>query len=225
MLFGRIVPACDFLLPSLPKEPAEMETDPEIVLVSDDSVASATHRLCGRVKELRTRRQWTLEQLAKTCGVSRSMLSQIERRQVNPTFSVAYRIAQALGVSLGELVNEPPPARIDVVRGEDPKYHFRRDMGHSIRTLYPMHLERDVEFYEVKLQPGGELRSMPHLEGTREFLTVQKGRIRVVSGADSVLLSGGDSARYPADVEHAICNVGRGEALAFLVAVYRTDPL
>jgi mannose-6-phosphate isomerase-like protein (cupin superfamily) len=150
------------------------------------------------------------------------MLSQIERQQVNPTFHVAYRIAQAFGVSLGELVDQPEAVpTIEVIRAHDEQYHFRKDPQHSVRTLSPIHLEKEVEFYEVRLQSGAALRSLPHLEGTREFLTVQKGRVRVVAGPAQAKLDTGDSARFPADVPHAIENVGRGEALAFLVAVYR----
>jgi transcriptional regulator with XRE-family HTH domain len=185
---------------------------------------AATDRLCQRVKQLRQARRWTLEQLAQASSVSRSMLSQIERRTVNPTFHVAYRIAHALGVSLGELVDaDERPRGIEVIRADDRHYHFRDELDHSVRTLYPMHLEKDVEFYEVKLRPAGVLASPPHLEGTREFLTVQRGRVRVRSGAQSVVLESGDSARYFADVAHELRNEGRGEALAFLVAIYQPD--
>jgi quercetin dioxygenase-like cupin family protein len=78
-----------------------------------------------------------------------------------------------------------------------------------------------VEFYEVELQPGGMLRSAPHFEGTREFLTVQKGQVRVESANDSESLRPGDSASYRADVPHAIVNTGKGEAIIFLVDIYR----
>lgn len=186
-----------------------------------ETADSATVRLCQRVRELRGSRGWTLEQLAQASGVSRSMLSQIERQQVNPTFHVAYRIAQAFGMSLGQLVEEENEPSIEVIRSHDEHYHFRSDEDHSVRSLYPMHLEKDVEFYELKLRPGARLPSSPHLAGTREFLTVQKGRIRLVSGNDEVLLEAGDSARYPADVDHVIENAGRRDALAFLVAIYR----
>lgn len=186
------------------------------------SADAATERLCQRVKELRAARRWTLEQLAAAAGVSRSLISQIERQQVNPTFPVAYRLAQALGVSLGELVAPlESTAAIELIRADDPHYHFRNEPDHQLRTLYPMHLEKDVEFYELKLQPGGKLASTAHIEGTREFVTVQKGRVRVSAGDASVELGIGDSARYPADVAHEIANLGRGEALVFLVAIYR----
>ena len=185
---------------------------------------NATGRLSRRVHELRRARHWTLEQMASASGVSRSMLSQIERQEANPTFAVAYRIAQAFGMSLGELVDAPEETPgIEVIRAQDEAYQFRNDPECSLRTLFPLHLEKDVEFYELKLRPGHSLRSSAHLKGTREFLTVQKGRVRLRSGERDELLGPGDSAHYPADVPHAVENVGRSEAVAFLVAIYRTS--
>src|SRR6266545_4498131 len=160
-----------------------------------------------RLKQLRTERTWSLDALARASGVSRSMLSQIERGQANPTVGVTFRIARAFGISLAELL-EAPGATTSVT---------------VIRTLSPLNLEKDVEFYEVQLKEGGELRSAAHFRGTREFLTVQKGRVRVESGSDVEDLVKGDSASYRADLPHAIVNVGRGPAHVFLVDIYRTS--
>jgi quercetin dioxygenase-like cupin family protein len=110
---------------------------------------------------------------------------------------------------------------VDVIRASDRAYHYRSDKDCEIRTLSPLHLEKDVEFYEFTLQPGGALRSSPHFEGTREFLTVQKGSVRVESAGDAEELEPGDSASYRADVPHAIVNAGRSVAVIFLVDIYR----
>lgn len=178
--------------------------------------------LCRRIKQLRTERGWSLDALSRACGVSRSMLSQIERNRANPTLAVTFRIAQAFGMGVGELVEAPSAiSAIDVIRAADRSFHYRSDKNCSIRTLSPLHLEKDVEFYEVQLSAGGALRSAPHFQGTREFLTVVKGRVRVESGNDMEELSHGDSASYRADVPHAIVNAGKGEALVFLVDIYR----
>ena len=178
--------------------------------------------LGGRVKELRKLRGWSLDALANASGVSRSMLGDIEREQANPTLAVTMRIAQAFGMSLGELIEMPSAtSAVTVIRANDHAYDYRSDKSCRIRTLSPLNLEKDVEFYEVQLQPGGELRSAPHFEGTREFLAVQKGQVRVESAEDSETLHPGDSASYRADVPHAIVNVGKGEAVIFLVDIYR----
>jgi quercetin dioxygenase-like cupin family protein len=125
-------------------------------------------------------------------------------------------------MSLGELIEMPSAtSAVTVIRANDHAYDYRSDKSCRIRTLSPLNLEKDVEFYEVQLQSGGELRSAPHFEGTREFLAVQKGQVRVESAEDSETLHPGDSASYRADVPHAIVNVGKGEAVIFLVDIYR----
>ncbi|MGY8675119.1 MAG: helix-turn-helix domain-containing protein [Verrucomicrobiia bacterium] len=186
---------------------------------SDEAISV---RFGTRVKELRAAHDWSLEQLAGASGVSRSMLSQIERNNANPTIAVAFRIAQALGMTLADLVEDPSAtSSIRVVRSDDRMYHYRSDKDCSIRTLSPLDLEKDVEFYELRLKEGGSLRSAAHFEGTREFLTVQRGKVRVESGNDTEELNRGDSGNYRADQPHAIVNLGRGEAVALLVVVYR----
>jgi transcriptional regulator with XRE-family HTH domain len=177
-------------------------------------------RVCRRLRELRKQRHWTLQQLADISGVSRSMLSQIERGQVNPTLAVTFRIARAFGRSLAELVEEPGvSAAMTVIAATDTTYRFRSDDTCRIRTLYPMHLEKDVEFYEVWLAPGGMLKSSAHFAGTREMVTVSKGKVAVTSSQERREVPAGDSAHYPADVPHAIENLGPNEALVYLVVV------
>jgi len=84
--------------------------------------------LCRRVRELRKKKGWTLEELSAACGVSRSMLSEIERGNANPTLAVACRIAQAFDLALGELVQSPAAsARVEVIRADDRTYHYRSD--------------------------------------------------------------------------------------------------
>jgi transcriptional regulator with XRE-family HTH domain len=181
----------------------------------------APPQICQRLRALRAQRAWSLDDLARGSGVSRSMLSQIERGRANPTLAVAFRIAHAFGLSLAELVESTEAgSKIAVIRAQDRAYHYRSDADCAIRTLSPLNLEKDVEFYEVRLQEGGVLRSAAHYQGTREFLTVVRGKVRVESAAEGSELGPGDSASYRADVDHAIANAGRGEAEVFLVVIY-----
>src|SRR3954454_22712136 len=96
----------------------------------DDEPDAISGQLCDRVRELRKRKGWTLEQLSAACGVSRSMLSEVENGRANPTVAVAHRIATAFGMTLGELVDGPAAAagpHIDVIRGDDRQFHYRSD--------------------------------------------------------------------------------------------------
>lgn len=174
--------------------------------------------LCQRVTELRKNNKLTLEQLATASGVSRSMLSQIERGQANPTLAVTFRIAQAFGISIGELVDQPwASSPIEVVHGDDASNIFRADDECRIRTLSPLHMEKDIEFYELRIAPKSKLSSAAHYEGTKELLTVASGSARIVSGDTACVLSEGDSAHYRADLQHTIENNGRKELVCYLV--------
>lgn len=187
-----------------------------------DRVESINEHLGRRVKKLRAGRGWSLDNLAQASGVSRSMLSEIEREKANPTLTVTFRIASAFGMGIAELIETSErQAAIQVVRASDRGQVYRSDKNCQIRTLSPLNLEKDVEFYEVTVRVGCELRSTPHYEGTREFLTVEKGNIRLESLDDSADLGPADSATYRADVPHSIVNIGDCEAVLFLVDIYR----
>jgi|TARA_B110000914_G_C15518998_1_gene475629 transcriptional regulator with XRE-family HTH domain len=174
--------------------------------------------LCQRVAKLRKQHGLTLDQLANTSGVSRSMLSQIERGQANPTLTVTFRIAQAFGITIGKLVDQPWEApSIEVLHGGDANNLFRSDDKCTIRTLSPLQLERSVEFYEIALAPGESLQSAAHFEGTRELLTVTKGEAEVESGETCRHLHENDTASYRADLNHCIRNVGKERLVCYLV--------
>lgn len=191
--------------------------------IPETSPEAINENLGRRVKKLRTDRGWSLEELATVSGVSRSMLSEVEREKANPTLTVTFRIARAFGLTLQELIEsaETSASKIQVIRASDRAQVYRSDKQCEIRTLSPLNLEKDVEFYELTLRPGGALRSQPHFEGTREFLTVEEGSVRIESGTDTDELGKGDSGTYRADVPHAILNTGKAAALVFLVVIYR----
>ena len=187
-----------------------------------EAVDPISGQISQRVKLLRQQRGWSLEQLATASGVSKSMLSQIERNQANPTLAVTCKIAQAFSMSLAEFVEMPSASSaIHVIRADDREHLYRSDEAVEIRTLSPLNLEKDVEFYQVRLKAGGALKSAAHFQGTREFLTVEQGKVRVESSNDTAELAKGDSTTYRADVPHAIENIGKGEATVFLVVIYQ----
>jgi transcriptional regulator with XRE-family HTH domain len=171
---------------------------------------SINENLGRRVKKLRGDRGWSLEELASASGVSR------------PTLSVTYRIARAFGLTLQDLIESADSATtIQLIRAGDRAQVFRTDKQCQIRTLSPLNLEKEVEFYELRLPAGGGLLSQPHVEGTREFLTVEEGSVDLRSGDSTEALAKGDSATYRADVVHGIANSGKREAVLFLVVIYR----
>ncbi len=191
-------------------------------LNTDETTDLTSQVLQDRVTALRKKNKLTLNQLAALSGVSRSMLSQIERGQANPTLGVTFRIAQAFGISIGELVEQADSsANIDIVHADDPNNLFRGDKECKIRTLSPLHTGKSVEFYELKIAAKSNLKSAAHIEGARELLTVTQGSASIESGTTHCVLGVGDSAHYRADLEHCIENTGKDELVCFLVVTYQ----
>ena len=178
----------------------------------------------GRLRALRTARRLTLDELSHMAGVSKAMLSQIEQDKVNPTVAVMLKIATALEVSIGDFVDAP--ARSNIVRiipASDERYTFLAEPKCTIRTLSPMNMEKNIEFYRVTLEQGAELSSEPHFPGTEEFLYIDKGRVTVATGEQKAEIRKGDSIHYRADVPHTITNIGRGRVEAYMIVHYRQD--
>lgn len=175
------------------------------------------------LQRLRLERGLTLEDLSRTAGVSKSMLSQIEREKANPTIAVAWRLANALGIGIAELLTAEAP-KVDLIRMLEP--HETPTLpgehaGYVLKILGPMELAGRFEWYELFLAPGGALMSNAHDPGTTEHLTLISGSIELeVDGSKKKLKIGG-TARYEADRMHAIRNTGKTEAKALMVVIHR----
>ena len=171
----------------------------------------------------RIRQGITLDDLARLSGVSKGMLSQIEQSKTNPTVAVLLRIASGLRVEPTKLLPCAPstPRVWRTIRANDERSLFPANPGCTIRTLSPLDLEKQIEFYELTFKPKGELVSEPHYRGTEEILTVVSGIIGVRSGEHETQLRKGDSIHYAADLPHRITNLGASVASAYLLVRYR----
>jgi transcriptional regulator with XRE-family HTH domain len=175
------------------------------------------------LQRLRLARGLTLEDLSRIAGVSKSMLSQIEREKANPTIAITWRLANALGVAIGELLAsvEKQTETIRVLDAHETPTLPGHHAGYVLRILGPMELAGKYEWYELTLAPGGELVSQPHDPGATEHLTLLHGSVEVEVGNDKRKVKLGGTARYPADQMHAIRNAGKTEAKALLVVIHR----
>ena len=68
-----------------------------------------------RLRDRRQAKGLTLEGLATASGVSRSMLSQVERGEANPTFATLWNLTQALGLNLDDLVTTEPVVDLSLI--------------------------------------------------------------------------------------------------------------
>ncbi len=175
------------------------------------------NQLPMRLKEARRVQGLSLDAVAKLSGVSRSMVSQIERGESSPTIATLWNLTRALQVDFAGLLDgASPAAKVEVLRAADVPTIDNLGSGCRIRILSPPEEAGKHEVYEVTMAAGGSLDSQPHTRGAREHLTVIEGMLTVHSGDVSDQLGPGDTARYAADVPHCIA-AQDGPVRAFLV--------
>ena len=157
-----------------------------------------------------------MEGLAELSGVSRAMISKLERGEKNPTLVVAAKVAEGLGVSLSQLVEERrevvvvPRERRMIMR--DPETGFERQL------LSPSFGGRGIEFIRNVVPMGSTSGEFPpHRRGISEYVVVERGRLRALLGDEEYLLEEGDALYFEADVPHRFDNVGEGECSYYLV--------
>jgi transcriptional regulator with XRE-family HTH domain len=198
-------------------------TRPETKAIMTRNPSVEPPRVGNTLAELRQLRALSLDELSRLAGVSKSMLSQIERNQANPTVAVVWRLANALGVPLGQLLDGERPAlpAITTVAGHATPSLRSPDGKCELRILGPIELAGQFEWYELTMQPGGKLESEAHEPGSREHLTVLgDGPLEVRSGTDTTTLQANETARYVVDVPHAITNPGDRVVRALMVVVH-----
>jgi transcriptional regulator with XRE-family HTH domain len=175
------------------------------------------NKLPDRLKEARRAQGLSLDAVAKLSGVSRSMVSQIERGESSPTIATLWNLTRALQVDFAGLLDATPQAaQVEVLRAREVPTIDNLGSGCRIRILSPPEDAGKHEVYELSMSQGGVLDSQPHTRGAREHLTVIEGQVTVLSGEDSAVLNAGDTARYAADVPHRITAMGSA-VRAFLV--------
>lgn len=171
---------------------------------------------------LRQAQGLSLEDLSRKADVSKSMLSQIERNQTNPTVALVWRLANALGVSMPDLLGGAGRAKpvLEVLPAHAAPSLKSPDGKCELRILGPVELAGQFEWYELTVQPGGVLESQPHDPGSREHLTVLTGLLEVTAGSDNNRVRHGETARYTVDIPHAIRNPAKTTATALLIMIH-----
>ncbi|MFP7760043.1 helix-turn-helix domain-containing protein [Marisediminicola sp. LYQ85] len=187
----------------------------------DDGNDALARAIGDRVRDARTTRRLTLDQVAASAGVSRRMLVNVEQGSANPSIGTLLRLAGALGVGLPALVEPPRAETLSVVRDGDAPTLWSTPAGGYGRLVASAGSHDVTELWEWMLAPGDARESDSHSPGTRELIHVLEGSITVTADGRRVTLAAGDAVAFPGDVPHAYANPN-GERALFSLAV--SDP-
>ncbi|MGY3607092.1 XRE family transcriptional regulator [Bradyrhizobium sp. Leo121] len=184
----------------------------------DPSDSSQLSVLAEEIRHFRKKNNFSLEQLAEASGVSRSMISKIERCETVPSTVILSKLAEALGVTFSQLMAPAvereivyiPAARQPILRDEE--------SGFLRRCISPVLPGRGIDWVLNTLPPEADTGNfVAHRRGVEEYIFVLRGRMRVSIGDQRVNLNQGDSLYFQADADHSFLNLGKTPCEYFLV--------
>ena len=181
-----------------------------------------TPELGKTIQRLRKAYKMSLGDLSEQSGVAKSIISQIERNETNPTISTVFRLSQALDTTIEEVlktgksdafVEHQTRTAIPLLESEDGLCR--------LAIAGPLNLVDHLQWYDFHANAGGVLESDPHPPGTIEHLYVVTGQLEVFVDGEKRIVKQGEALRYHADRPHKLANIGSGPAHATMVLVLR----
>jgi transcriptional regulator with XRE-family HTH domain len=195
----------------------------------DTVIAGATdvnQRIAARARELRASRRLTLDALAERTGVSRSMISLIERGESSPTAALLERLAAGLNVPLAALFATPAPRVQPLARRADQQQWRDPASGYRRRNVSPAGFPSPTRISEIEFPPGARVTFE---NGARDIaihqqVWVLEGSIEVAVGDDRHRLHAGDCLAFLLDRPTAFHNKTRKWARYAVVVTSSADP-
>lgn len=172
--------------------------------------------LGGRIRSLRQEHRLTVRQLATSANLSPALISQVERDLTDPSLDSLRRIAQALGVPLFDLFQEPEETAVAVVRSEA-RTRITTPHGELTYARLTPGMGK-LEVLEGVLQPGAASSREPWSHPSEECAVVTSGTLTVEVGTQRYLLEAGDSCRFDSRLPHRYVNEQTTPAV-FLLSV------
>ncbi|MBF0145188.1 MAG: helix-turn-helix transcriptional regulator [Magnetococcales bacterium] len=153
-----------------------------------------------RIRSLRAQRKLTQKQLADLAGIPRATLATVERDDANPSLAVVFKIANALGMTVDQLIESAqrkiqhwPSRTMGVVESGDRAYR-----AVTISPLSAFHITQLI----FSLVPGGSYEGKPHPPGSEEYLHVLEGNMVLEVAGESMAMGTMDTACFQGNVRH-----------------------
>lgn len=155
---------------------------------------------------MRNERNLSLGQLSQLSGVSKVMLSQIEKGESNPTINTIWKVAIGLQVPYTKLIDTPMENAI-VIRKSDSKKQFENNNSFRSYCYYTTNPNRNFEFFKVEMEPHSERESEGHATKTHEYILVVIGELTLKYSSSEYVLKAGDSIHFDCSLPHTFTNL------------------
>ena len=161
--------------------------------------------IAANLKKLRTERNLSLGQLADISGLSKVMLSQIEKGEGNPTINTIWKIANGLKVPYTKLIDEVKNDTV-VLRKSDCIEQTGEAPSYRVFCYFKTTPTRNFELFHVELDPHSSNDSIGHSEKSQEYVFVTSGELLLKTADSDYVLQKGDSIFFDPSIHHTYIN-------------------
>lgn len=171
-------------------------------------------QLGWKIRDLRKRKNMTIQGLATVSGLSASVISQIERDMINPTVDTLWQISKGLDVHIGYFFNSEVTEPNPVVKKDHRKKIVLTGSNATYELLCP-NLQGKIEFIKLTLEPGERANKSLIVHEGEECGVVIEGRLLVILGDQEYILDEGDSIYFSSLQPHRFVNVGEVTSVSY----------
>lgn len=173
--------------------------------------------IAANLKRIRKERHLSLSQLAEQAGVSKVILSQIEKGDSNPTVNTIWKITGALRLPYTSLLEPSESKAVHIQKANIPDLEEDR---YHIFSYYPKDNQRNFEIYQIEMDPGCVHESIGHSSNSSEYIMVTEGQMVLnVNGSEYILMPD-DALYFDASYSHVYKNTFNQRAKAVLIIHY-----
>jgi len=187
--------------------------------VATEATATTTAALGDELRRQRKTKGMSLDDLANASGVSRAMISKIERGQSSPSTSILSKLVDALDTSVARLLGQEVKQHdVVLMRHEQQVVLVDPSTGFSRRCLSPILPGRSLDFVMAELPAKSDTGSLvAHTMAVEEYVYVLSGALTVTIGEARTVLNALDALYYRADAPHRFENEGRSTCKYLIV--------
>jgi transcriptional regulator with XRE-family HTH domain len=157
------------------------------------------HVIGEHVRRLRTERRLSVRAFAAETGFSASFISQLENGQVSPSLGSLHKIAEALGVTLGEFFAAAETGEEPLIVRPEERHRMDSTWTDAhLEALGPMKQNHKLEPMIAIFGPGGKSGNRPHDQAREEFAFIVRGRVTLTLADEENTLKAGDAVTLPA---------------------------
>ncbi len=175
--------------------------------------------IAENLRRLRAERNLSLGALSGLCGVSKMMLSQIEKGDTSPTINTVWKIANGLKVPYTALLEQQVPSAV-VLKKADLATQHGDDIHYRIFCYYTNTPDRNFELFQLEMDPGHSYQSIGHPEKGQEFIMVFSGCLTLTVGTRTYTLQQDDAISFVAAEEHTYAACGSEMLKAAIINFY-----